>query len=225
MARMHFVTAHFGGEIPWFHQLQSEKHQISFNYYHDGNFPSRHLSMHPRLKAKIPKMLEWKYVDSDWYVWMDSSVKLLDKDPVDKILEALQNKPLCLFRHSYGGSIKFEARRVLKSLELKHSYTQNRYLGEPIKQQLLHYLGDIDFVDTNLFAMTFFVYHKSVADLMQKWFLENILWTIEDQISFPYVLHKSGLEFSLFDGFIDDKRGNNLFEWDWKSREKSLLTK
>ena len=224
MARVHFVSAHFGGEVPWFPRLASTKHRISWNYYHDNNSPSRHLAMHPRLKAKIPKMLEWRFVESDWYVWMDSSVRLIDEDPVDKILGFVKNKPLCLFRHSYGGSIAYEAKRVIKALEMKHPYIQDRYLGEPIKEQLLHYLGDPSFVDRNLFGMTFFVYHKSATNLMEKWFLENMLWTIQDQLSFPYVLQKSGLDYSLFDGFIDDKRGNNLFEWDWISREKSLLT-
>ena len=220
MARFHFVSAHFGGEVPWMPSLKSEKHEITVSYYHDENFPSRHLAMHPRLKAKIPKMLEWKFVDSDWYVWMDSSVKLKDIDPVDKILDYLNNKPLCLFKHSYGDTIEFEAKRVIQSLKKKAPYIEQRYKGEPIKQQLIHYLGDPCFIDNSLFGMTFFVYHKSASSLMEKWFTENLAWTIEDQISFPYVLQKSGLEYSLFDGFIDGE--NDIFHWDWKTREKSL---
>ena len=93
-------------------------------------------------------------------------------------------------------------------------------MGEPIKEQLIHYLGDPDFVDNKLFGMTFFAYHKSASKLMQKWFIENIMWSIEDQISFPYVLNKSGIDYSLFDGFIDGE--NDLFEWDWRARESNL---
>ena len=220
MARFHFVSAHFGGNVPWRNQISSQKHEVSVSYYDDNNTASRHLAMHPRLKAKIPKMLEWKFINSEWYVWMDSSIKLKDKDPVDKIIEALQDKPIGLFRHSYGNSIEYEAKRVLSSLEMKSEYIQKRYQGEPIKEQLIHYLGDPTFKDNKLFGMTFFVYHKSVKKLFEDWFIENLLWSIEDQISFPYVLSKSGIKYSLFDGFIDGK--NELFEWDWKGREINL---
>ncbi len=220
MSRVHFVSAHFGGRVPFKNRFRSEKHIITNSYYHDKNTPSRHLSMHPRLKAKIPKMLEWKFIESEWYVWMDSSVRLKSEDPVDEILTTAGSNPLCLFRHSYGNSIKFEADRVLKDLHDNQPYITKRYRGEPIKEQLNHYLSDNSFIDKRLFGMTFFAYHKSIKRLMQDWFYENILWSIEDQISFPYVLYKSGIKYSLFDGFIDSD--NSLFEWDWKSREVNL---
>ena len=220
MARVHFVTAHFGGEAPFVNEVISKKHEVSLSYYTDKNFPSRHLSMHPRMKAKIPKMLEWKFINSEWYIWMDSSVRLKEKDPVDKILEYVGNNQLCLFKHSYGNTIEFEAKRVLQDLKNKKEYISRRYSGEPIKEQLSHYLNDPNFNDENLFGMTFFVYNKSLSNLMEEWFMQNMIWSLEDQISFPYVLYKSKVKYSLFQGFIDGK--NDIFDWDWKSREINL---
>ncbi len=220
LLRVHFVSAHYGGKAPWKHEVKSDKYQISCSYYDDNNSPSRHLSMHPRLKAKIPKMLEWRFIEADWYVWMDSSIKLTHNDPAELILKTAGSNPLCLFRHSYGSSIEFEAKRVLGDLKVNQQYVAKRYQGEPIREQLIHYLGDPDFVDERLFGMTFFAYHRSAAPLMQEWFLHNLMWSIEDQISFPYVLYKSGLTYSLFDGYIDYE--NELFHWDWKTRENNL---
>ena len=71
MTHMHFVSAHFGGKPPWIHQIRSKAVETSTAYYTDKNTPSRHNTMTPRLKAKIPKMLEWQFIDADWYVWMD----------------------------------------------------------------------------------------------------------------------------------------------------------
>jgi hypothetical protein len=87
-----------------------------------------------------------------------------------------------------------------KKLNKKNLYLFSRYAGEPIKEQVEHYLNDSSFKDNNLFSMGFFAYHKSMKPLMLDWFLENITWSVQDQISFPYVLHKHKVKYSLFEG-------------------------
>ena len=176
--------------------------------------------MHPRLKAKIPKMLEWRFIDADWYVWLDSSIRVLSNEICDWILQTAKDNPLCLFRHSYASSIREEALRVRDNLSRDISYIKRRYEGEPILEQLAHYYGDPTFRDNQLFGMTLFAYHRSASGLMQEWFNHNAIWTIQDQLSFPYVLHQSGLEYSLFDGLITE--ANPFFAWDWKAREERL---
>lgn len=216
----HFVSAHFGGPPPWRHHPVSKNHQISLHYYDDSNTPSRVLAMHPRLKAKVPKMLEWRFVNADWYVWLDSSIELNpNADLPANILKWSNGHPLCLFRHSKATSIQEEAQLILNQLEQKTPYFERRYQGEPIREQLLHYLGDPDYCDNRLFQMTAFAYHKSAAPLMQEWFLQNCLWSLEDQISFPYVLQRSGLSYALFPGTVPD---NPLFRWSWETREAHL---
>ncbi len=221
MARVHFVSAHFGGEVPWTPRLHSSRHDISLSYYHDKNTPSRHLSMHPRFKSKIPKMLEWKFIESEWYVWMDSSIKPLPNiDLADEVLKIAGDNPLCLFLHSKGNTIREEAYRTLAMLKQNHQYFNVRYRGEPIKEQLIHYYGDPQFVDNKLFSTNFFAYHRSASYLMQEWFSEVVEWSLQCQISLPYVLHRSGLKYSLFDGYTNIR--NKYFIWDWRNREKNL---
>ena len=222
MARVHFVTAHFGGKIPWVPCLHSNKHQISLNYYHDANFPSRHLSMHPRFKSKIPKMLEWKNIKSDWYVWMDSSIKPLKGiDLADEVVKQAGENPLCFFLHSKVNTIREEAKRTNEMINQGHKYFTHRYSGEPINNQVIHYYGDPDFKDQVLFSTNFFAYHYSAIGLMQEWFNQVVDWSLQCQISLPYVLYKSGLKYSIFEGYTNIK--NKYFIWDWKERERSLF--
>lgn len=223
MTHMHFVSAHFGGQAPWINHVCSNSVQITNAYYTDQNTPSRHNTMTPRLKAKIPKMLEWRSVNADWYVWMDSSVRIKDsiKDLPAMILDCAGNNKLCLFRHTAGHTIKEEAERVLMSIKNNHQYLIKRYSGEPILEQLIHYYGDPDFQDNQLFATTFFAYHRTVIDLMQEWFQHNIQWSTQCQISFPYVLQKFGYKYSLLDGTVN--KGNPYFTWHWQEREKNLI--
>ena len=221
MTHIHFVSAHFGGTPPWKHNVTHTKHKVTCSYYDDANTPSRHLAMHPRLKAKIPKMLEWQFIDADWYVWLDSSIQIRSNTICDWILDTAGNKPLCLFRHSYATSIREEAQRVRDNLRRGITYIQQRYQGEPLLEQIVHYYGDPYFKDDRLFGMTLFAYHKSASNMMQEWFNHNVIWSIQDQLSFPYVLHQSGLEYSLFNGLITD--ANSFFEWNWKARERHLM--
>lgn len=221
MTKMHFVSAHFGGNAPWFHQISSKTIEITNSYYTDENTPSRHLAMHPRFKSKIPKMLEWQYIDADWYVWIDSSLKLKknDIDLAESILDATKNKPFCLFKHTAANSILEEGKRVLDSMNNNHNYLIKRYTGEAIRKQIIHYYGDPEFKDNKLFASGFFAYNKKAIPMLNNWFEQVIHWSLQCQISLPYVLQKSGLEYSLFEGTIQD---NRYFTWDWKSREQNL---
>ena len=222
MTKMHFVSAHFGGPVPWEFEVKSPSIEVTTAYYNDWNTPSRHLAMHPRLKSKIPKMLEWRFVDSDWYVWIDSSLKLNNKfsDLPAQILKLAGDNPLVLFKHTAAESIRDEAKRVLHSMANNHEYLIKRYSGEPILEQVIHYHGDPDFVDNQLFATGFFAYHRRAAPMLQEWFNHTVTWSLQCQISFPYVLQKSGLGFSLFEGIIN---GDNPYvTWHWQEREKNL---
>ena len=220
MTHMHFVSAHFGGNPPWFHEVNSKNIKVTTAYYTDENTPSRHNAMTPRLKAKIPKMLEWQSVNADWYVWMDSSVRLKNLDLPEAILNCAGDNPLCFFKHTSGNSILQEGRRVLKSIENGYEYQIKRYGGEPIKDQIIHYYGDPEFKDNELLAGTFFAYHKSVANVMLAWFHQNVIWSIQDQISLPYVLQKSKVTYSYLEGTVNT--GNPYFTWHWQEREQNL---
>ena len=210
------LSAHFGGQKPWKQKIES-KHPFEFIYYDDKTLPGRENAMHPRLKAKIPKMLGWRYHKADWYVWMDSSV--IVKPGVDipeAVLKTAGSNSLCLFRHTKLNRIQDEAKWVKKAINNDHQYFKNRFKGEPILSQVKTYLDDKSFEDNNLFQMTFFAYHYSARKIMEEWFIQNCLWSVKDQLSFPYVLSKSKASYSIFKGNALD---NDLFFWNTQQRD------
>ncbi len=197
---IHFISASFNRNKSNQYIIKSSSHKISISSYDDRNYPSRRLAMHPRLKGKIPKMLEWKFINADWYVWLDDSFTVITDTLAEDILKVAGKNKLCLFRHPNRNSIKEEFEFMQKKLNQKNLYLYSRYDGEPIEEQVKHYLNDPSFKDNNLFSMGFFAYHKSMKPLMLDWFLENITWSIQDQISFPYVLQKHKVKYSVFEG-------------------------
>ncbi|WP_037991020.1 glycosyltransferase domain-containing protein [Synechococcus sp. CC9616] len=215
--KFRIVSAHFGSKKPWDITPQS-KHNFSFKYYDDNNTHSREMAMHTRLKSKIPKMLEWRFHKADWYIWMDSSIRINPQsDLPEEVLKTSQGAPLCLFKHPSLHTIEEEAQVITRKTRPDLPYFYERFKGEPINQQINSYLADSNFNDNALFQMTFFAYHYSARYLMQEWFLQNCIFTIKDQLSFPYVLTKSKLKYSLFSGSVAN---NHMFKWDWKSREQ-----
>lgn len=203
--RIHIVTANFNGLSKAPLEFHSKDHDVSVANYTDENTPSRRLAMHPRLKGKIPKMLEWRNVEADWYIWLDASFTVISKDLVSDVLKAAGENPLCFYRHHKRHSIKEECDFMTSSMGKRSLYLHSRYDGEPFEAQVNHYLKDLDFTDDCLFACGFFAYHRSMSGLMQDWFLENVCWSVQDQLSLPYILKKHHAQYSVFkEGTIID---------------------
>ena len=207
--KVHIVTADFGDHVKGFnpklpYQL-TKNFEVSFSVYNDNNTPSRSLSLHPRLKGKIPKMLEWMEFDADYYFWVDSKFKIISNIFVEEIITLLGEADFGLLKHPYRNSILSELEYMEHAMkEENERYLLDRYTGENMRKQVESYIGSDGFVDDKLFAMGFFVYTKNVVEnkewnIMKDWFFNNTYWSIQDQLSFPFLLSKHNINYKVFD--------------------------
>jgi hypothetical protein len=207
--KVRIVTADFGNHIEGFnpklpHQL-TKNFEVSFSVYNDKNTPSRSLSLHPRLKGKIPKMLEWMEFDADYYFWVDSKFKITSNNFVEEVIHNLGDADFGLMKHPSRKSILSELEYMEHAMsEEKEEYLINRYTGENMRNQVESYIKTDGFVDDKLFAMGFFVYTKKVIEnkewnIMKDWFFQNTYWSIQDQLSFPFLLSKHNINYKVFD--------------------------
>lgn len=200
------ISANFGNHASILVENLDEikSNNIDIVIYNDENFDSRSNSLHPRLKGKIPKMLEWMH-DScayDYYIWIDSKF-ILKEGSIKYLINGIKEKDICLFRHPNRSSIFDEAKFVMEHIR-RNEYLKSRYSGESIVKQMIQYLSDPNFIDNNLFACGCFIYSKKIVantsyNLMTDWFLHNCLYSVEDQISFPYLLYKHNIQFNCYD--------------------------
>jgi hypothetical protein len=174
--------------------------------YNDNNYPLRDKSLHPRLKGKIPKMLEWMYdSNADYYIWIDAPFEITSHDFIQNTLKAIGDNDMCLCKHSSErSSIKEELECVKYGMQINNTYLTSRYSGEDMDRQVSMYLQDNSFVDNKLFEMGFFIYSKKLVEnrnynLMTDWFFHNSLYSIQDQLSIPYLLHKHNVKYTTFD--------------------------
>ena len=206
--RLHITTADFGKENPISKITLPEQinnvHEITTSCYNDLNTNnSRRNSLHVRTKSKIPKMLEWMKVSADYYIWMDSNFEIISNNFADSIIKYIGENLICLYNHPWNKTIQQELESIEKQIEKQNVYHISRYCGEPLREQVNSYLSDNTFIDDSLFSLGFFIYSRKIVEntnynILTDWFFHSCYWSIQDQLSFPYLLKKHKVKFSTF---------------------------
>lgn len=169
----------------------------------DLNYPTRAKSMHPRLVGKVPKMLGWElYPDYDYYVWVDGSFDIVNPNMVSSFLTLIQDKDLLLYSHPSRSCIWDEYEFCSVSMKSGNQYLLDRYEHENMETQYDLYLSNEDFVDDKLFAAGVFMYSKKLVEnkehnVMKEWFYHNCLYSVQDQLSLPYLLWKFNVSYNV----------------------------
>lgn len=184
------VSANFGDfEKSITHEPQSIE---TFNYcITEQNFPLRYNSMTPRLQARIVKTHMWQFaLGHNYYLWIDSSCKLSNKDSVKWFLEQLEDADIAVFKHPRRDTVQEEADYLKKRLKLetegkKKKYILPRYENEDIDGQL----KEVD-PAAELYASTAFIYKNSlgVRTAMKLWWYHISRYHVIDQLALPHCI-------------------------------------
>lgn len=205
MTKIKLISCNFGGhrQLILKNPIEMERLGVEFVNYSDTNTESRDKSLLPRLKGKIPKMLEWeKNGDYDYYIWVDSKFTL-NEGAITKLMSCVDGYDLCLFSHPHRSTVKEEFDFMKTLMSRGDSYLIDRYSGENMEYQILKYNED-GFKDDKLFACGCFVYSKKLVsnkdfNLMKDWFYHNALYSIQDQLSLPFLLQKHNINYNIYD--------------------------
>jgi hypothetical protein len=209
MIKVLVTTASFGGKLhsKWIDQT-SDRYEIVFNRIDDDVESPRIKAMSPRLRGKIPKMIVWEdHPGYDYYIWMDSSFSLLKTDAIEKMIDYCIGWDACFFKHPARTSVKQELDFVVELMRNDNQYLIERYSGEKMTEQVSSYMKDPTWQDNLLLACGIFIYSKSIIEnkeynLMKEWFYQNCLWSVQDQLSLPYLIHKFKTNFRLLEGSV-----------------------
>jgi hypothetical protein len=209
MLKILVTTACFSSGLhsKWIDQ-KSDKYEIVFNRIDDYTESARIKAMAPRLRGKISKMIIWEdYPDYDYYIWADSNFSIVDEKAIEKLVDECLNVDASFFKHTGRNSVKQEADFVLDLMADGNQYLLNRYDGERIKEQVEYYSKDLTWNDNYLFECGIFIYSKHIIEnkdynLMKEWFYHNCLWSVQDQLSLPYLVHKFNINYKILPGNV-----------------------
>jgi hypothetical protein len=142
---------------------------------------------HPRMAAKRFKLLPHVYLpDAERTVWVDGGHRISGSQAVEQALSHVGPAGIALHRHPGRDCIYDEA---LASLQFA------KYDGQPICDQAAAYRRQKHPEHWGLWACGSIARVRSDAldAAMDDWWNENVLWSYQDQISFPVVMRRAGL--------------------------------
>lgn len=149
----------------------------------------------PRMAAKLPKLQPFDFVDADIVVWLDGSFQIVDTRFKEFCLDSLQDKDFVTWRHP--------DRHERNCLYAEAEYCGHwpKYSSYAISEQVQHYRGQGMPEGFGLWACGTIVWRNTPAakEFGRLWLMENIRWSIQDQISFPYLIWKHQPNFGEFD--------------------------
>lgn len=154
-----------------------------------------------RLVAKIPKMMFYKVVphNYDYYVWLDSKFTI-HEHWLEYLLWLIRKYPeadLITSRHSARSSVEEEVLDMLKGLKAGYPSLYTKYYAPDLAFQLYKYQQSPGFVDNSLNEMGMIVYSSRMtakSQFAEEWYAHNCYFTIQDQVSFPYVSKKHNIK-------------------------------
>lgn len=141
----------------------------------------------PRIVAKRYKTTPHLYLDAvyDYTIWIDGSISIASADFLSLCLDRPLQWGIACMRHPVGTCIYQEARGCAD---------MPKYRRQRVIEQALHYKTQ-GYPGTHGLAACGIIVRDTRNEKVQRigtdWFSENLMWTYQDQISFPYVLWKN----------------------------------
>lgn len=155
--------------------------------------PMPHL--HPRVAAKVPKCRPDWFTDTDASVWIDGSFRVNDARFAHLARTMLADHELVVCEHpeSVPGPT-WTARNCLYE-EATFSASRPKYVDQPVVEQAEDYVSRGMPKGWGLWALGIIGrQHTQVnRELGLEWLLEIERWTVQDQVSLPFLLWQRGL--------------------------------
>lgn len=146
----------------------------------------------PRLAGKRPKMNPWLYTDCDAAIFVDASIEVTTPDLRKWVEPLLTVHDFIVWSHPEG-------RTDLRD-EAAVCWDWPKYSTYPIREQVKYYEDEGMPRNWGLFACGLIGWRftdeaKSFGNL---WLQEQHNWSIQDQISLPYLLWREGKRFGIW---------------------------
>lgn len=145
---------------------------------------------HPNLTAKW-----WKTHPPSTYehaIWVDASMEITSPAFAREAIAALKGAPVATFKHPRRSSIVAEA-----EASLGREAQGGRYAELPLVEQAKTYVEE-GYPDERLYACGVIVWTWAARAMADEWWRECVAWGYQDQVSFPFVAWRHGIDVATF---------------------------
>lgn len=168
---------------------------------------------HPRLTGKRYKTMPHRFLPQGhrYSIYIDGSVIIFNPDFVERCISSLDRWGIACMLHPDNNCI-FDEAVTCASLE--------KYRSQPILAQAEHYRSLGYPAHAGMAACGIIARDSSNETVMkigEEWFQENLSWTYQDQLSFPFVLWRRKHDFDRMSFNFSDRSmfglTNHLYPW------------
>lgn len=202
--RIAIVTANVGG-IDIGAEERFEKLNIADLYYYDEyNLPFPLPNLNDRLKSKYIKIMTHRFLPQyDVYIWVDSSVELVDvKGFIPHILKGIKmGCDLQITPHHERFNAYDELDFIKEQILLGKEYLSKRYENEPLEEEKAFYQQEGLERDFPLYITRFFARpnNEKVNKAFDDWWLRVLEFANFDQSMLSHIVHKHKLQVAVTD--------------------------
>jgi hypothetical protein len=138
-----------------------------------------------RRLSKLPKHVPWFFdsmLNYKYAVWIDGDMQIVHNHFVANIMQYMEGG-LLLSPHFDGRKCAYGEATI----------RPQKYQNEPMDAQVQHYLNDGFPYDYGLYETGVLVWNmkdKETKSLGNYWYLNNLVWSYQDQVSLPYAMWK-----------------------------------
>lgn len=157
--------------------------------------------VHPRLAAKTAKCVPFAFTLDEIAIWLDASAVINRPDFVSTCVAALGDGDVAQWVHPQRDCIRPEA---------DVSATMLKYDGLPVHAQVAHYMNEGHPQNYGLWATGCMVRSGRTQHLRFQpglaWLAEQGSWTYQDQLSWPVIVRRFGLDVRPMPGSLWDRQ-------------------
>lgn len=155
----------------------------------------------PRFAAKHAKAQPFDYVGTDIAIWLDTGATIKSAEFVADAVASLGDADVAMWPHPERNNIIDEA---------AVSTTMNKYGGQFPNHQAAHYVNQG--LPDALWATGCIVWRNTPKNVAagRHWLTEMLRWTLQDQLSWPYVAWNHGLRINPLPQSL---WGNRYIQW------------
>jgi len=168
--------------------------------YRQHRYPTE-TDTYNRLVAKLPKMQFYRLLDReyDYYIWMDSKYTIQDGwlEWVSDLIGQHGNHDLIVCKHSERANVKEEFDYLKHYMLEKSDNLCSKYVLLDLYHQVAAYLKDPAYNDDRLYEAGFLLYSRNILvhkRFLDEWYAHNFYYSIQDQLSLPYLVQKHGID-------------------------------
>lgn len=181
----------------------------NYHFFDDtSSVPRADLS--PRLRAKYFKMCGHQLLPgAAALIWMDGSMEVKGHGFVDWLIGLMGDADCAFFQHDVRRSVKQELDFCMQNID--SPYLKARYASEPMAAQVSEYERQgYNIREHGLVCAGLFIRRTTpkVNAAFDAWFMENVKWSIQDQLSFPYIAWRHKLRVRM----VRNQQPQSIFE-------------